>query len=58
MIYKTDCYWYSEWQDMGATVQQCGKRSMGTCPCDECTMYISKDFVRKLVDDFQRGQAK
>lgn len=58
MIYKTDCYWYAEWQDMGATVSQCGKTSMGTCPCNKCAIYISKDFVRKLVDDFQRGQAK
>ena len=48
--YNQDCYWYSEWKDMGSTIPQCAKAPMGSCPCIEgCACYISRDDVRKLV---------
>lgn len=56
-MYRNDCYWYSEWHDMGATVPQCGKAPMGVCPCiDGCMEFISRDDVRKMVAEYQKKE--
>lgn len=54
--YNEDCYWFSRWQDMGASIPQCGKAPMGVCHCTEkCTLYISRDDVVKMVEEYQKG---
>ena len=52
--HKEDCYWFSEWHDMGATISQCAKAPIGVCPCnDGCKFYISRDNVQKMVEEYQ-----
>lgn len=50
-MHKTDCYFYDEEHDMGATIpicSYCGK-GLGDCSCDDCEKYISKSDVYKLA---------
>lgn len=46
---RRDCYWYGEWQDMGATVPQCSLAKMGECPCKGCENFLDKDEAHGVV---------
>ena len=57
---KEDCYWYEEWQDMGAHVPYCRcKRADFIEPkdCENCEQYHSKykptnaDRIRSMSDE-------
>lgn len=57
---KEDCYWYEEWQDMGAHIPYCrGKKSDSIEPkdCENCEQYHSKykptnaDSIRSMTDE-------
>lgn len=52
---KTDCYFYTEVQDMGAHITTCGyHHKLGYCPCEDCKKYIHSgdvlEGVREYVD--------
>ena len=40
---RNDCAFYSEWQDMNATVPCCDIYGIGNCKCSDCKKYVSKD---------------
>ena len=40
---RTDCAFYSEWQDMNAAVPCCDIYGIGNCKCLDCKKYVSKD---------------
>lgn len=59
---KEDCYWYGEWQDMGARIPYCKcKKEKGTIlgpkDCVNCAEYHSKykktnaDRIRNMSDE-------
>lgn len=50
------CYWYAEWEDMGARVPTCDYyKQYGKCPCElECEHFITKT----EVDDIVRNMGK
>lgn len=50
------CYWYAEWEDMGARVPTCNYyKRYGECPCKpECEHFITKS----EVDDIVRNMGK
>ena len=57
---KEDCYWYKEWQDMGAHVPYCRcKKADFIEPkdCENCEQYHSKykptnaDKIRSMTDE-------
>lgn len=46
---RQNCYWYTEWHDMGATVPQCSLEEMGKCPCKNCDNYLDASEARGVV---------
>lgn len=47
---KTNCYHYTEWHDMGATIPCCSLQTNPGCtPCENCQDYISNRDVSKMV---------
>ena len=57
---KEDCYWYEEWQDMGAQVPYCRCKRAGFIEpkdCENCKQYHSKykptkaDRIRAMTDE-------
>lgn len=51
--FRSDCYYYSEDKDMGATIPWCCKIHKVIEPKDckkDCIFYVSKDYVTKIVD--------
>lgn len=50
------CYWYAEWEDMGAKVPTCNYyKRYGECPCNlECKHFITK----REIDDIVRNMGK
>lgn len=60
--YKEDCYWYGEWQDMGARIPYCKCKkfpedTIGPNDCESCKQYHSKykpsnaDKLRAMSDE-------
>lgn len=52
---KTDCYFYTEVQDMGAHIPTCNyHHKLGHCPCTDCKKYIKSsdvfDIIKNHVD--------
>lgn len=47
--HRHDCYWYTEWHDMGATIPQCSIAPMGSCPCRGCDGFLNKDEAHDVV---------
>lgn len=47
--HRYDCYFYTEWHDMGATVPQCTLAPMGACPCQRCKNFLDKDEAHGVV---------
>lgn len=43
MSERTDCAFYSEWQDMNATVPCCDIYGIGNCKCSDCKKYVSEN---------------
>ena len=43
MTERNDCAFYSEIQDMNATVPCCDIYGFGNCKCFDCKKYVSKD---------------
>ena len=54
--YKTDCYFYTETPDMGATIKMClydlTTSSWGKCECSNCKNYFPKANVDKIIRDY------
>ena len=51
--YREECYNYQEIQDMGAHIPTCRLEHMlGECPCKGCTKFVSKDEIRKVVNQY------
>lgn len=48
-VVRSDCYFHSEWHDMGATIQQCTLAQMGACPCKGCEKFLDRDEARGVV---------
>lgn len=57
---KEDCYWYREWQDMGAHIPYCRCKNTDFIKpqdCENCEQYHSKykptnaDKIRKMSDE-------
>lgn len=47
---KTDCYFYTEVQDMGAHIPTCNyHHKLGHCPCDNCEKYIKKSDADEII---------
>lgn len=47
---KKNCYHYTEWHDMGATIPCCSLQTRPGCtPCENCQDYISNSDVSKMV---------
>lgn len=60
---KTDCYFYHEEKDMGATIPCCTYfGGFGNCPCENCKKYFEKrkvyEIVKKIVDDDKQMNCK
>ena len=55
---KTDCYFYFEHIDMGAYIPCCsfGDYGLGICPCDDCTNYLPKSEVSKIVREYLKNK--
>ena len=50
---KRDCYFYSEYADMGAHIPCCDNhKGLGNCPCEECTDFLSKNDADKAVREY------
>lgn len=50
---KTDCYFYEEEKDMGATVPCCSYYGgYGNCPCENCEKHFSKKDAYKIIRDY------
>lgn len=49
--HKTNCYFYSEDQDMGASIPCCrfGGRKYGECPCQTCPFYFPKSKADQII---------
>lgn len=49
--HKTDCYFYHEEQDMGASIPCCNYAllGLGQCPCNGCKHYISKIDADRII---------
>lgn len=49
--HKTDCYFFHEEHQMGATIPTCSyyHGGLGNCPCKDCKKYISKSEAYKMV---------
>lgn len=57
---KEDCYWYGEWQDMGARIPYCRRKRVDFIEpqdCENCEYYHSKykptnaDKIRQMSDE-------
>ena len=58
---KTDCYFYEETKDMGATIMYCCAQSeieWDYCPCEKCDKYISNAEVNKIIREFIEKRMK
>ena len=56
---KRDCYFYSEYADMGAHIPCCGNNEgLGNCPCEECTDFLSKNDADKVVREYVKNKTK
>lgn len=56
---RTDCFYYFEYQDMGAHIPCCNNHyGIGKCPCENCNDYISKTDAIKIVREHQRNNKK
>lgn len=55
-VYKRDCFYYDEAQDMGAPISTCcckiNKQGLGWCKCEKCHWYISKTEAKKVVRNY------
>lgn len=50
---KTDCYFYTEVQEMGGRVPTCNYHTkLGYCPCENCDKYIKRSEVYKIVKKY------
>ena len=47
----TNCFFYEEWQDMGATISHCtyGQNALYECPCEGCEHFINAEDAREIV---------
>lgn len=52
-VYKRDCFYYDEAQEMGAHIPTCcceiNTQGLGWCKCENCHWYISKTEAAKVV---------
>lgn len=47
---KKDCYWYSEYKDMNATIPYCRYYKQDECECTYfCDHYISQKYVDEAL---------
>lgn len=54
--YKEDCYYHSEFHDMGATIHCCSlNKGIGNCPCENCLQYLSKEAARSIINLWSEG---
>ena len=55
-IYKTNCYFYNQDYDMGATISTCSYNPnnwvWGKCECLNCQNYLSKKDDNKIIRNY------
>lgn len=52
--YRSNCFWYTPWKDMAATVHQCYLAETGECPCAaDCEWFIDTLGARALIYEKQ-----
>ena len=45
-----NCFWYTPWKDMAATIDQCYLAETGSCPCiEDCEWYITTAAVKSII---------
>lgn len=70
-MFKRDCYYYTEVQDMSAHIPTCCRQdNLGVCPCENCDEYLTNKeasvrvnkyplvvhLLRKVMEDFKNMQ--
>ena len=53
MNHKRDCYFFGDMLSPTCTYEE----NMTICPCDNCSLYISKSAVRDIVKKLVEGYA-
>jgi len=54
---KENCYFYTEYQDMGARIPCCTRYTqLGKCPCDNCDHFLDNVDVRKIIKKYLDGE--
>lgn len=50
-MHLTNCFFYDEWQDMGAIIPHCtyGQNALYECPCEGCNHFITAEDAREIV---------
>ena len=56
--YKTDCFFYTEDKDMGATIPWCSKQGLPEPKCMICGSYCSRKTARELVEKYLKEGPK
>lgn len=62
---KRDCYFHSEWHDMGAIIENCKYSkdleddkawSLKDADCDNCPYYITKTKTDEIIRDYIKNE--